>query len=870
MKTFKLLFIAFLLLCCTCVQINAQITAVYPEVYAVDSVPGYTTYRIFAEMDNGEDHIMMLFANPNGAFVEIGGTGNVIWNHELGAMYGNSIQTQFCFLEPLLCYDSFLTIGVMGDQFYDGSPVDCNPWVTEISFADSLVNSMANTLGVNFYSEEGAMVALPGSCNSYGIGENYKVFLAQVTIPNEDEIFYTINLGVRIGDTTENVMYYGHPGVAETQEEGAIDGAALGLKWPMGNCLDPLACNFDYLPGSAQDDIFCDYSCYGCMDPEACNYDSLATMEGTCLIECPGCTDSTADNYDFQANVEDGSCEYWGCMDTAADNYDSQANVDDNCEYWGCTVSWAENYELGANVNDGSCELPISGFAFIDENLDGIYNDDDYPLAFQTITLNPGNLTIITDDFGFFDFGIQPEGDYSLTAGENSQFPFFTTVSEYAINNDNLEASQYFNFGYSAADPQYGFTLNFQPAMSEYPCNGESIIHNIDFRNMGTTTVSGIIQVDYDELFAGYIEMSEIDSVVGNSIFMSFENQLPGQMFFYDVKLTTPDVDALGEFLISTATVYAMDGLDVLASMQDVLELEVTCSYDPNDKQVFPPGYSDEHYIFADTELEYLVRFQNVGNAPAQTVLIRDTIDDNLDISSFALVANSHSVMTTIDGETREVQFLFDNIMLPDSVSDEPGSHGLVSYKIRPYETLDFGAVIENTGYIYFDSNPPITTNTTWNTIYECLEAQITEDGAILTASEGSEWQWFLDGVAIDGATEQFFEITAAGVYTVQITDEMGCTDLSEGVTITSLDDFESQVALMFPNPMTNNTSLLLTEGIYNVKITDNQGRIIRSYLNIAGGNLTISRDELTSGVYHVLITNTDNLEGQSMQLVVQ
>ncbi len=64
----------------------------------------------------------------------------------------------------------------------------------------------------------------------------------------------------------------------------------------------------------------------------------------------------------------------------------------------------------------------------------------------------------------------------------------------------------------------------------------------------------------------------------------------------------------------------------------------------------------------------------------------------------------------------------------------------------------------------------------------------------------------------------------------------------------------------MFPNPMTNNTSLLLTQGTYNVKITDNQGRIIRSYLNIAGGNLTISRDELTSGVYHVLITNTDNL----------
>jgi hypothetical protein len=58
------------------------------------------------------------------------------------------------------------------------------------------------------------------------------------------------------------------------------------------------------------------------------------------------------------------------------------------------------------------------------------------------------------------------------------------------------------------------------------------------------------------------------------------------------------------------------------------------------------------------------------------------------------------------------LEFFFDNINLPDSTSDEPGSHGFVQFSIRPKTGLAVGEVIENTAFIYFDFNEAVVTNT--------------------------------------------------------------------------------------------------------------------------------------------------------------
>jgi hypothetical protein len=50
--------------------------------------------------------------------------------------------------------------------------------------------------------------------------------------------------------------------------------------------------------------------------------------------------------------------------------------------------------------------------------------------------------------------------------------------------------------------------------------------------------------------------------------------------------------------------------------------------------------------------------------------------------------------------------------MLVDSTTSEPDSKGQITFRIKPISGLTEGVNIENTGYIFFDFNPAIITNT--------------------------------------------------------------------------------------------------------------------------------------------------------------
>ena len=73
-----------------------------------------------------------------------------------------------------------------------------------------------------------------------------------------------------------------------------------------------------------------------------------------------------------------------------------------------------------------------------------------------------------------------------------------------------------------------------------------------------------------------------------------------------------------------------------------------------------------------------------------------------------------------MSGKNRPVlTFTFDNILLPDSTSNEPGSHGFVQFSVQPKAGLVPKTRIDNFSDIYFDYNEPVRTNSTVNRIYD-------------------------------------------------------------------------------------------------------------------------------------------------------
>ncbi len=222
----------------------------------------------------------------------------------------------------------------------------------------------------------------------------------------------------------------------------------------------------------------------------------------------------------------------------------------------------------------------------------------------------------------------------------------------------------------------------------------------------------------------------------------------------------------------------------------DVDCMEVSNSFDPNDIRVTPRGDGAEGAILAtESELHYMIRFQNTGNDTAYTVSIRDTLPAWLDALSVVPGPSSHRY--TFDLQNNTLKFHFAGINLPDSTANLEGSQGYVEFSVRMKPDLTPGARIENRAAIYFDFNAPVITNTALNTIASpilvsvdeaprdqvLLPVQVSPNPAVTSAvfrfEETAEGQLLL----FDAGGRQLRQVQLAGE-----TLELNCRDLEPGI----------------------------------------------------------------------------------------
>ena len=133
-------------------------------------------------------------------------------------------------------------------------------------------------------------------------------------------------------------------------------------------------------------------------------------------------------------------------------------------------------------------------------------------------------------------------------------------------------------------------------------------------------------------------------------------------------------------------------------------------SYDPNDKKIFVDGIeSDMNYLEEDSKIEYLIRFQNTGTDTAFNIRIEDPISDKYDINSLTPLVASHAYTWAIENKVLFVDFK--NVLLVDSLTNEPDSHGFIKFSVALNEDVADGENLNNQAFIYFDFNDPIETN---------------------------------------------------------------------------------------------------------------------------------------------------------------
>lgn len=171
-------------------------------------------------------------------------------------------------------------------------------------------------------------------------------------------------------------------------------------------------------------------------------------------------------------------------------------------------------------------------------------------------------------------------------------------------------------------------------------------------------------------------------------------------------KIKMDTTATIGDSVCVTATLIP-DSLDYQISNNTFTYCySVSNSYDPNMKEVFPThvelGYMDWLY--------YTIHFQNTGNAPAINIRLEDTLSSDLDLSSIEFLGASHNHQA-VASDTK-LNVYFNNIWLPDSISDPQGSKGFFQFRIKPNTGTPQSSGIQNKVYIFFDFNEPIITNT--------------------------------------------------------------------------------------------------------------------------------------------------------------
>lgn len=264
----------------------------------------------------------------------------------------------------------------------------------------------------------------------------------------------------------------------------------------------------------------------------------------------------------------------------------------------------------------------------------------------------------------------------------------------------------------------------------EGDCEADSVkflIKNVGFGDMDGELQYFVIQDDIIVLFGTFDVDAGQDTLIGfpanGQTYHLRAEQSPGHPGISTPNATVEGCAGDGGTAISLGfvTQFPEDDGDPFISIDCQPNVN---SFDPNDKQGFPKGAGEDGCIAPNTDIEYLIRFQNTGTDTAFLVVIRDTIPEGLDITTLQTGASSHAYDMEIYGNGI-VKFTFQDIMLPDSNVNEAASHGFVKFRIAQQKDNPVGTTIKNSAGIYFDFNAPIITNLTSHRIdTSCFEVR--------------------------------------------------------------------------------------------------------------------------------------------------
>ncbi|MEJ8820345.1 DUF7619 domain-containing protein [Lacibacter sp. H407] len=367
--------------------------------------------------------------------------------------------------------------------------------------------------------------------------------------------------------------------------------------------------------------------------------------------------------------------------------------------YSNVVMNFSEQYNL------------VTGSVYIDYNNNGLKDSGENQIRGIKIQANNGSLqrTILPHTSGRYRLPLD-SGNYTIQV--SSVFPYHTvTPTSVNLQFRAFDKTDTINFALQPIPNKKDLSINLLPLNIARP--GFPVQYQLICTNKGTEIISNVQVKFVKNPRVSFVSSSPlVTTTVGDTLIWNIASMKPFDTSYInlDLRIAAPPAVNNTDTLLFRSFAFPLVADETPEDNQFNLVQQVQGSYDPNDKTETHGGIITPEQLTGDEFLTYLIRFQNTGTDTAFTVMIRDTLTNKLDWSSFEMLSSSHPYQLYMI-KPHILEFSFPNILLVDSNKNEPASHGFVAYRIKPKSNLAVGDTVLNRAHIYFDYNLPVITN---------------------------------------------------------------------------------------------------------------------------------------------------------------
>jgi|GEM_PF-5858507 len=349
----------------------------------------------------------------------------------------------------------------------------------------------------------------------------------------------------------------------------------------------------------------------------------------------------------------------------------------------------------------------VSGTVYDDLNLNAVRDPNETGHPNIIVEVQPGNYFGMTDSQGKFNVAVDDSLSLTITPHVPAYYASVpVSLPANPISIGDVDSLNDFALQPAGNIPDLRISLQGLPVVNP----GDTYTYFLQITNQGTVSQPAMAKVLPDTLFNFSNASPPPDNIIGDTLIWNIDTLAPGGIETFTITGTISSFT--GGLSSDTFYAFAVSPL-VEATPSDNADTLIQILGSPgviNQKYVSPAGDILVSQVQSGQWMEYAIFFQNQSGETVSDIMVIDSLDANLDLSTIHVIASSHPcIFSVYQGVAR---FEFQNINLPDSAANPGACYGFVTFGIMPDTFLTAGSLFENDAVVNFDTGYSINTNT--------------------------------------------------------------------------------------------------------------------------------------------------------------